>query len=267
MKNATIPEMYRMDVVDDQDGIHIETNRFSYYKLHRHDFYEFEYVIEGEGECEINGKTFCFRKGDLSFVTPMDYHSYKSEKPFATVTVHFYLDNLSKEFFVLSDLNACVIKCTDDMKQLFMLLSKEKNSEDYRYLLCKNLLETIVVMFLRCNKCGKDENMPKELVHAVGYINKYFCEHIDLKSISEKCSYSPSYLSRQFKKYTGMGFVEYLTDIRVSHAKNLLMNKDLTITQLSAECGFGSLKNLNRAFKNKYGCSPKEYKRQNRSYE
>ncbi len=265
MNNKSIPQMFRMEVLDGGEDIHISESHFSCFELHRHDFYEFEYVVEGEGECEINGRSFCFRKGDLSFVTPMDFHSYKSVEPFQTITVHFHLDNLNKELAGLSGLEACVIECTDEIKQLFMMLEKEKNSQSFKSLMCINLIEVIAAMLLRYNKCEKKSDMPREIIYAVGYINKYFDQNIDLKTISKKCNYSISYFSRQFKKYTDMGFVEYLTDVRVSHAKNMLMSKDITVTQLSCECGFGSLRSLNRAFLNKYGCSPKEYKRQNLS--
>lgn len=88
MKKTSIPEMYSMKT----NGINILTNHFSYYKSHRHDFYEFEYLAEGEGRCEINGKSFSLKKGDLMFETPTDCHSYQGDKEIKTVTVHFYLE-------------------------------------------------------------------------------------------------------------------------------------------------------------------------------
>lgn len=265
MKQADIPEMYKSDSFVDINGICIMENSFYDFKSHRHDFYELEYVIEGEGACEINGKSFLLKKGDVSFVTPMDFHSYTGGEMFKTVTVHFQLEALAKELSILSGIEACVINSNNEMREMFIMLPLENESSEHRYLALKNIIELIVIMFLRVNRCERKSDMPRDIIEAVGYINRNFTKRLDLKSISEKCNYSTAYFSRQFKKYTGMGFVEYLTDVRVSHAKNILMNNDVSVTQLSYECGFGSIRSLNRAFFNKYGCSPKEYKRQNSS--
>lgn len=265
MKYTKTSKEYSLETSDSIRGIDIVYHSFDCFKSHSHEFYEFEYIIEGEGWCEINGKTFGLKQGDLSFATPMDIHSYKSDKPFKTITVNFYTDNLDKELAKLSDIESCIMKCPDEIKQLFMLLSAERSVDSYRYLFCRNLIEVIAIMFLSYAKIRKNPDMPKEIVYAVGYINQYFRTNIDLKSISEKCNYSTTYMSRQFKKFVGMGFVEYLTDVRAFHAKNLLINSDITVTQIAYECGFGSLRSLNRAFLKKYGCSPNVYKRQNLS--
>lgn len=265
MKNTFIPEIYSLESFENRCGIRIETNCFNCYNSHGHDFYEFEYIVEGEGQCIINGKTYYFSAGDLLFATPMDFHSYQSSDSVKTVTVHFYLDSLNKELALISGMQSCVVECTEEMKQLFMMLLKLRNSESYQFLLCRNLIEAITIMFMQSNKCEEKVVMPKEIMYAIGYIRKKFNEHIDLKNISEKCNYSQTYFSRQFKKYMGMGFVEYLTDVRVSHAKNLLMSSDIPITQIAYECGFRSVRGMNRAFLRKYGCSPSEYKRQNLS--
>lgn len=265
MKNTCIPEIYSLETLENKNGIFIETNCFIDYKSHGHDFYEFEYIVDGGGECVINGKTYYISSGDLLFVTPMDFHSYRSSEPIKTVTVHFYLDSLNKELALIAGMQSCIMECTEEMKQLFMMLSKLKNSESYQFLLCRNLIEAIAIMFLKINNCEEKAVMPKEIVYAIGYIRKKFNEHIDLKNISEKCNYSQTYFSRRFKKYVGMGFVEYLTDVRVSHVKNLLMSSDIPVTKIAYECGFGSVHGMNRAFLRKYGCSPSKYKRQNLS--
>ena len=142
---------------------------------------------------------------------------------------------------------------------------EETKKDDFKYMVYKNLLERIVILFMRSNKCSLKTNMPKEIIYAVGYINTNFHRKIDLQSVAEISNYSPEHFSRQFKKYTGLGFNQYLTNVRLSHAKNLLINKDISITQVCYESGFGSLRSLDRAFKNKFDCSPKKYKNQNLS--
>ena len=268
MSNSKIPEMFYSDSFETVNGIHINVKSFNNYQLHRHEFYEFEYVIEGDGQCEVNGKSFSFSKGDVLFVTPFDVHGYKSDNLFKMLTIHFRIDNLTNDLTNLAESKACIMKSTKEMEETFMLLVteyEEAKKDDFRYLVYRNLLERIVILFMRSNKCSLKTNMPKEIIYAVGYINTNFHKKINLQSVAEIANYSPEHFSRQFKKYTGMGFNQYLTNVRLSHAKNMLLNNDISITQVCYESGFGSLRSLDRAFKNKFNCSPKNYKNQNLS--
>lgn len=263
MKYVDPPDIYRSEAFENIHGIHITLNTIQNNKPHRHDFYEFDYVLEGEGQCSINDKCYHFRKGDLTFTTPLDYHSYTAEHKVRIITVHFHPDNLSDELAFLSDIEACTVGCPDELQTAFEELYRERNVEDFRYLVRKNLLERAVILFLRVHSVGRKTDMPPRLIHAVGYINQNFTSHIDLAAMCEKTHYSAEHFCRQFKKYTKMTFIEYLTDVRITHARNLLMSKSMPMTQLSYECGFGDVKSFNRAFKKKYGCTPKEYKKQN----
>lgn len=268
MSCSRIPEMFYSDSFETVNGIHINVKSFNNYQRHRHEFYEFEYVIEGDGQCEVNGKSLSFSKGAVLFVTPFDVHGYKSDNLIKMLTIHFRIDNLSNDLINLAETKACIMKCTNEMEEAFRLLITEyegSKEDDFKYLVYRNLLERIVILFMRSNKCSLKTNMPREIIYAVGYINTNFQKKIDLQNVAEIANYSPEHFSRQFKKYTGMGFNKYLTNVRLSHAKNMLLNKDISITQVCYESGFSSLRSLDRAFKKKFNCSPKKYRNQNLS--
>ena len=203
--------------------------------------------------------------GDVVYITPLDFHSYTCKEEFKSITVYFDSDALDKEVAAIFEMGACVIKSTEELKDAFVTLLKEKSNKEYSAFAKKNLIERIVVLFLRLCKNIKQMEYPKQIIDAVGYINRYYNKELTLEDVSKKIGYSPAYFCRQFKKHTGMSFVEYITDLRVSHARNLLIHRDAKVTEICHSCGFGSLRSLNRAFLKKYGVSPKEYKRQNMS--
>ena len=97
MKKHIYPEMILFEK-DIAQNVYISKNNFKNYELHSHDFYELEFFVEGNGLCEINGKEYSFRKGDISFVTPLDIHGYKGDDNVKTITIHFRLANLNQIF-------------------------------------------------------------------------------------------------------------------------------------------------------------------------
>jgi len=65
-----------------------------------------------------------------------------------------------------------------------------------------------------------------------------------------------------FKKITGINFTDYLSRVRIEKAKNLLLNRNLRISEIAYEVGFQSLTHFNRVFKKITGQSPTEYRGQ-----
>jgi len=72
---------------------------------------------------------------------------------------------------------------------------------------------------------------------------------------------SPSYFLSLFKKETGQTFTDYLTSVRITAAKGLLMTTALTITEIAYEVGFNNSNYFSSTFKKMTGVSAKEYRK------
>jgi len=256
MNKAAFPEMYFFEKEKAQN-VYISKHNFKNIKPHSHEYYELEYFYEGSGVCEINGKEYPFKKGDISFVSPLDIHGYRSKENVKTLTVHFRIANLSKILLGITDINACLVKSTEELSHAFDILMCQNKDDKFYDLLCEKMIETILILFLKTFKTSTKNVMPKEIYSAIEFIIINFKNNISLKSVSEYLGYSQEHFSRMFKKYTGLGFHAYLTELRLAYAKNLLDSQQITVTEICYESGFGCIRSFHRAFKKKYGYSPK----------
>ncbi len=102
-----------------------------------------------------------------------------------------------------------------------------------------------------------------DLINRVkNYIQEHFAENLTLTVLSELFYVCPAYLSRLFKKKTGVNFVEYLTTIRIEKSKEFLANPSLMIYTVSEMVGYENPRYFSRLFKEALGCSPQEYRNQ-----
>lgn len=92
------------------------------------------------------------------------------------------------------------------------------------------------------------------------YINENYASNITLESIASSAGYSKFHFSRLFKQFTNMSFNDYLNNVRISKAENMLISGSLSITEVAALSGFNSLSTFNRNFKLAKKCSPSEFK-------
>ena len=88
-----------------------------------------------------------------------------------------------------------------------------------------------------------------------------FKEQITLENTAELIGISPGYLSREFNKTVGIGFKDFLVDLRLKHSTQLILYSNESITDIAYYCGFNSTSYFLRAFKKKYGVSPLVYRK------
>jgi AraC-like DNA-binding protein len=94
------------------------------------------------------------------------------------------------------------------------------------------------------------------------YLNKNFMRDISMPEVAGLCHMTPQSFCRFFKNRTKSTFVDFLNDIRISHARKLLIESDeQTIAEIAYLCGYKNLSNFNKLFKIKTKLTPKEYKR------
>ena len=102
-------------------------------------------------------------------------------------------------------------------------------------------------------------NLYDYMCRGLDYINKHYCdESICLQEIAKNIGISPCYFSRCFKMYSGYQLAEYINRKRVKKADKMLKETDKKITDISMECGYGSLRNFNRVYKEITGNTPQQ---------
>lgn len=94
----------------------------------------------------------------------------------------------------------------------------------------------------------------------VQYINKHYSENITLESMGRYMNFHPKYFSRIFKEKMSVTPMKFLKQIRIEHAKLLLLNSELSIENIMYECGFSNKSLFSKDFKTTTGYTPSEYR-------
>lgn len=95
---------------------------------------------------------------------------------------------------------------------------------------------------------------------AMEYIREHYPEEITLQRLSQEVYVNPMYLSRLFKEKAAISYIDYLTQVRMTHAKELLSDLSLRIYDISEMVGYESRKHFGKVFKEHTGMSPKDYR-------
>ena len=268
MKKRPLPFFYFNKDFPNKLGICINNNHVYKETIHRHDYYEFELMIRGEAMHFINGEKYKVKEGDLLFITPSDFHGFPESTELETITVHFLEEHLRQPFAqILNHINAFTLRdvseqVQSDFHNILAIYNENTPWTEYKL---KNVLEKIVIDFF--------EKYPEEnTIHAqdndavgaaIGYVNRNFRSNMTAAQVSEIFFISQSHFCRAFKKRTGKGFNQYLTEKRLEYSKKLL-NDGESVIDTCYESGFSSERNFSRRFKLYTGITPHEYAKQHK---
>ncbi len=237
------------------NGISVELRELKgNYPLHWHEFYEIEYVLEGEAEFVINDKRQIAKKGTLFFITPVDFQSIEMKKgPFKVINIMFDGSLIEKELGGI--ISNPVTICDYKREKLDMLVSEFRKRHGLWKFSCRQILNLILADV--CRAQGKTgEEIRKDFIRDEQlYLQKHFFENITLNDAAARAGFSPNYFSQLFHKETGKTFNKYLTDLRLSHAALLAEHTNRSVADICEQCGLSSPAHFMRLFKKNYGIS------------
>lgn len=107
---------------------------------------------------------------------------------------------------------------------------------------------------------GKKRESENLVEQVKTYIDRNFQKDLSLDEVSRMVNISPYYFSKLFKQGTGENFIEYLTRVRMEHARRLLEDPDASIKQVCVMSGYGDPNYFSRLFKKYEGVTPSEYR-------
>lgn len=93
------------------------------------------------------------------------------------------------------------------------------------------------------------------------YMQDHLSEEVSLHILSEEFHLNSQYISQLFKNEIGVNFLTYLTNIRMEHAKKLLLSTSLSIAEVSEQSGYGDYRVFTKVFKKLEGITPSQYRR------
>ena len=112
-------------------------------------------------------------------------------------------------------------------------------------------------------RCTKTE-YKKRVCAAMNYISHNLDQELTLEEIAKEATFSPYHFHRIFKAVTGETISEFIKRLRLEKAACILsMNNTKNITRIAFDCNFSSSQNFAKAFRNHFGMSPSEFRKQN----
>lgn len=108
-----------------------------------------------------------------------------------------------------------------------------------------------------------EAQMPPAVLKACGFIrSRALVEDVSLALVARHCGVSEGHLSRMFHHATGLTFREYVAQVRIEHARALLLRSGKGVTEIAYESGFQSLSQFHRVFRKAFGATPGAMRRQ-----
>ena len=226
-------------------------------------------VLEGSGRLLYNGTSWPLCKDDCVFINcEYPYMHETSEDLWTLRWIHFHGPQILDIYRKYTERGGSPVfraQQPESYSSLLKDIQDTASSSDYikdmrinekitsLLTLCMN--ETTGTAFRNTPKTGTVQKIKE-------YIDEHYAEKITLDSLSEQFFINPYYLARRFHEYCGVTFGAYLTQVRLTHAKELLRFTGLSIDEIGVRCGLKSGAYLSRVFKKAEGIAPLEYRKQ-----
>ena len=248
------------------------------YALHAHNCYEIIYLRQGTLNVQVNNRQYEATGPSLIFLSKLENHSLQVisevyERFWLCISpscagnmIHNYvllslLSNRPEEFCHVMDVRSFA----SDADRIFSACVEEFSSAmPYSAERQAALLSELLILIYRRNPVlfSTENNKTISVIWKIQcQLEQNYAEKITLATLAAEHHISASYLSHLFKRITGYTVLQYLTMTRLSVARKLLSETELSITEIVYATGFSDCSNFSRLFKREVGCSPMEYKK------
>lgn len=254
---------------------------------HTHDFYHMFYIRKGEGLMHVSGKDYEVCENEVYLCPPEIVHGLiaQSNVPLNVIEIKFTVEDLELTN-VLNELQGR-IKCK--LQNLYLRLEELVSEALHKPKFYKEIVNigfTRVLLELGRNIdtpfnssllddiCNKSQNHSMSNINEIkdiegndfvlrkilDYSNTKYAENITLDNLAKIGSVSPAHLNKLFKAAFDMSPIQYINNLRMDKAKELMMYSDFNISQISELVGFSSIHYFSRYFKSKENISPSEFR-------
>lgn len=243
------------------------------------DFYGISYMTRGERMIYSPDFTTIVQAGELVFIPKNIYRrtTYISGEPYERILIKFtdkMLEGLIHTIGQDTYNELCaehIIRFEKNTRKKIEAILAEMEDEwnsynDCSELLLTGLLNKLIITCLRERMIGgmKILNLEKKndyLANAIKYVKAHLRENPSLKDTAASINISASYLAKIFVSHLHTPYSTFVANEKLTYARRLLVNSNLSITEIAAECGYSSNAYFSDCFKKATGTSPLRFRK------
>lgn len=255
---------------------------------HSHSEYQIFVVLEGTGTRFIGDSIVAFKPGQLILTGPHLPHLWRSDEKYfklnsslTTKGLVIYLDEhfMGQEMMAKMEMHRLKILFDRSMRgleffghsktQVIQLMKELLHLEGVPSLIC--LLHILDILSAtkdfrylssRHYSDGFNEHETDRLNKVYQHVIKNYRNKIPLEKMAELLHMTPTSFSRYFSMMNNKTYTRFVAEIRIKHACELLTDTNMSVAEICYECGFNTLSNFNKQFKDIMHKKPTEYKRE-----
>lgn len=237
---------------------------------HRHDYIEMIFLLNGTVVNIINRTPYLMEAGNLAIIpahTPHLLAPHPDSQEVSQVVnlliredfFSAYLTPTMTDYEFLTQLPALTFsKEEQERDQVIHHLILEYKKADFKCNMA--VLGCLLILFQRLKDSFQTQRSSYDELtkHVLDFIQSKqgLCHLTDL---SQQLAYSEAHLSRHIKKQTGKTVAEWITQAKLTKAQTLLLESDLTISQIALQVGYQSESHFFRVFKQAFSMTPRQY--------
>lgn len=226
------------------------------YPLHSHTNWEIMYYLEGSGHLATKNEKIPFSQGSIIIVPPKVEHGSVSSDGFVNISVGGDFNHL----FMFDSIIKQQDNVNKDGEKLARLILENRHG-DPQYL--DSVCNAYAHFLLQNSQYEKRIN--REIAKIIDEVNKNFTDpDFNIGELLYNSGYAEDYIRAEFKKITSYSPIDFLTKLRIEHAKKLMeiYGQGISVAEVSESCGFDDSVYFSRRFKQFCGASPADYKKQ-----
>lgn len=245
---------------------------FSYMpRVHYHNKHELYYLEKGRTKFFVDTEIFVLNPGDMIFIPANTLHRTENLEMESYNRTILYFSDIDFEDALapfIKNLNTKRLikieyKKMHHIERLLVgiAVEEEKKSNGYQEMQRLYLKELLIMIDRYCIDNFENNNTSStRIAESISkFIKENYGEDLSLARLSREFAMVPTYLSKFFKKKTGIGLNEYINITRIEEAKKLLRETDMSITQVAFTCGFNDSNYFAAVFKKLTGITPKKF--------
>lgn len=247
-------------------------------RLHFHNGYELIFVTNGAVTYEIDSTQSKVKAPAIILLNPFEQHkiteeSENYERTVLVLNADLLEQNLSPRLTAMLKCRPVgfshTVKPKDDVfRSMQVILGSIENEIGQDNLFCQqyilNCVYNLLILMYRAQE--SNTRFSPRMAEIQAFIDANYAEIDGVQSVAQEFCLSASHFSRVFKEYSGYSPVEYLKNIRLYHAQQLLLHSDYSVNEISLKVGFRETNNFIKQFKNQFNITPAQFRKDKEKY-